>query len=138
MASMFDDFDATLSDAIKGTFAEAAIHRPRVSVQYAERAVDPDRPQHLIHGVFSAGPANDLLKGSARGADFSGTTRTVSMSAEFWMAKAQVDALADLPAKGDRLTLTSRAGPPVYAISAVQHTDLGDLTLTLVREDPIP
>ena len=135
MVSLFDDLDAALSDAITGAFAEAAIHRPRVSAQYAERAVDPDRPQHLIHGVFSAGPADDRLKGNARGSEFSGTTRLVSANAEFWIAKAEVDALTALPAKGDTITRTSRTGNPAYAVSSVQHTDLGDLNLILVRED---
>ena len=135
MASMFDDLDAALSDAIGGAFAEAAIHRPRVSAQYTERAVDPERPQHFIHGLFSAGPADDGLKGIARGSEFSGTTRVASASAEFWIAKAQVAALTALPAKGDTITLTSRAASPTYAVSSVQHTDMGDLNLILVWED---
>ena len=135
MASMFDDLDAVVSDAIGGAFAEAATHRPRVSAQYTERAVDPERPQHLIHGVFSAGPADDGLKGIARGSEFSGTTRVASASAEFWIAKAQVDALTALPDKGDTITLISRAVSPTYAVSSVQHTDIGDLNLILVWED---
>ena len=135
MASMFDDLDTAISGVIKDAFAEAAVHRPRVSVQYVERATDPDRPQNLIHGVFSAGPADDQLKGNARGSEFSGTTRLVSANAEFWIAKAEVDALTALPAKGDTITLTSRTGNPAYAVSSVQHTDLGDLNLILVRED---
>jgi hypothetical protein len=61
-----------------------------------------------------------------------------SASAEFWLARAQVDGLTALPAKGDTITLTNRAGSPVYAISVIHHTDMGDLTLILVREDPIP
>lgn len=135
MTSLFDDLDAALSGAIKGAFAETAIHRPRVSAQYVERTADPDRPQHLIYGVFSAGPADDQLKGAARGSEFSGTTRVASASAEFWIAKAEVDALTALPAKGDTIRLTSRAGSPTYAVSSVQHTDMGDLNLILVWED---
>ena len=127
-----------LSDAIRQAVAEPAVHRPRVSEQYAERVVDADRPQHLIQGVFSAGPADDPLRGSARGSQFSGTTRAASLSAEFWIARAEVDALTELPTKGDSITLTSRAGSPVYAVSLVQHTDMGDLTLILVREDEPP
>jgi hypothetical protein len=132
---MFDELDAALSGAIGGVFAEAATHRPRVSAQYTERAVDPERPQHLIHGVFSTGPADDGLKGTALGSEFSGTTRVVSASAEFWIAKVEVDALTALPAKGDTITLTSRAASPTYAVSSVQHTDMGDLNLILVWED---
>lgn len=131
----FLDLDAELSGAIRGAFAEPAVHWPRVSEQYAERVIDVDRPQHLIHGVFSAGPADDPLRGSARGSQFSGTTRAASLSAEFWIARAEVDALTELPMKGDTLTLMSRVGSPVYAVSLVQHTDVGDLTLILVRED---
>ena len=65
----------------------------------------------------------------------SGTTKLASTAAEFWIAKAQVDALTALPAKGDTITLTSRAASPTYAVSSVQHTDMGDLNLILVWED---
>ena len=138
MASMFDDFDAVLSEAIGGAFAEPALLRPRLSAQYAERAVDPDRAEVTVHGVFSAGPVKDDLRGQARGGQMSGTTKLASTAAEFWIAKAQVDALSALPAKGDTITLTSRAGSPVYAISAAHHTDMGDLNLILVQEDDVP
>mgnify|MGYP002737501796 CR=1 FL=1 len=132
---MFDDLDAALAGAIKGAFAEVAVLRPRVSTQYVERTTDPDRAQNLVYGVFSAGPAVDQLRGQARGSDFSGTTRVASTSAEFWIAKAEVDALAALPAKGDTITLTARPGCPVYAVAQVQHTDMGDINLILVWED---
>lgn len=135
---MFDDLDAALSGAIKGAFAEVAVLLPRVSTLYAERVANPAREGQTTYGVFSAGPADDQLRGSARGSEFSGTTRVASMSAEFWIAKAEVDALDALPARGDTVTLTARSGSPVYAISAVQHTDMGDLNLILVREDQPP
>ena len=135
MASMFDDLDAALSGAIKGAFAEVAVLLPRVSTLYAERTIDADRDAQTTYGVFSAGPADDQLRGAARGSDFSGTTRLASTSAEFWIAKAEVAALDALPAKGDTITLTARTGSPVYAIVQVQHTDMGDLNLILARED---
>jgi len=138
VASMFDDLDAALSGAIKGAFAEVAVHRPRVSVQYAERAAAPDRAEVPVHGIFSAGPVQDDLRGQGRGGQMSGTTKLGSTAAEFWIAKAQVAALTALPAKGDAITLISRVGSPVYAISAVHHTDMGDLNLILVREDDVP
>lgn len=70
----FHDLDAAVSGAIDGAYAEAAVHRPRVSAQYVDRRPDPDRSHHLIHGVFSAGPSDDPLKGAARGSQSSGTT----------------------------------------------------------------
>lgn len=135
---MFDDLDAALSGAIKGAFAEVAVLLPRTSTPYAERVADQSREAQTTFGVFSAGPAVDQLRGQARGSDFSGTSRTLSMSAEFWIAKAEVDALDALPAKGDAVTLTARTGSPVYAIAQVQHTDMGDINLILVREDQPP
>lgn len=135
MTSIFDALDAAVSTAIKTTFSEVAVLRPRVSVQYVERAVDADRPQTIIHGVFSSGPADHDLRGQSTGPQFGGSTRLASASAEFWIAKAEVDALAALPVKGDTITLTARAGCPVYAIARVQPTDLGDLNLILVSED---
>lgn len=132
----FDDLDRTASAALAGAFAEAAVLRPVVSSQYAVRATDPDRPEVTITGVFSAGPAQQGLDGQAGG--FSGGTRVTSTSATFWIAKTQVEALTMAPANGDALILTNRAGKPRYAISALHHTDLGDLTLILVREDAAP
>jgi hypothetical protein len=135
---MFDDLDAALSGAIKGAFAEVAVLLPRVSTLYAERVANPAREGQTTYGVFSAGPADDQLRGNARGSEFSGTSRLATTSAEFWIAKAEVEALDALPARGDTITLTARSGSPVYAISAVQHTDMGDLNLILVREDQPP
>lgn len=136
--SVFEDLDVRVSAALASVFAEPAHLRPRLSAQYAERANDPDRPEVALHGIFSAGPAQGDLRGQALGGQMSGTTKLSTTAAAFWLAKAQVDALTALPAKGDAITLTSRAGSPVYAISAVQHTDMGDLTLILVREDDAP
>ena len=136
--SAFEALDVGLSAALSEAFAEPAHLRPRLSTQYAERAADPDRAEVTVHGIFSAGPVKDDLRGQARGGQMSGTTKLGSTAAEFWIAKAQVDALTALPAKGDAITLISRAGSPVYAISAVHHTDMGDLNLILVREDPVP
>ena len=138
MAPMFDDFDAALSEAIRGTFAEAALLQARVSTQYVERAPDPAHPAQTVRGVFAGGPASDQIKGQARGAQFVGATRLHSESAEFWIAKADALTLSAPPAKGDRLTLSSRPGSPSYSVSAVQTTDMGDLNLILTAEDPSP
>lgn len=134
--TFFKDCSARLSEDVSTAFAELALLRPRVASQYAEPATDPNRREAMVHGIFSAGPAQEDLSGQARGGQLSGTTQFASTAAEFWIAWAQVDALTAPPAKGDTITLTSRTGSPAYAISAVHHTDLGDLTLTLVREDP--
>jgi len=133
--SAFEALDGDLSAALSEMFAEPAQLHPRLSGQYAERAIDPDRLDATLHGIFSARPAQDDLRGQARGGQMSGTTKLASTSAEFWIAKAQVAALAALPTKGDTIMLTSRTGSPLYAISLVQHTDMGDLNLILVRED---
>jgi len=135
MKPRFDALDTNLSAAISGVFAEPARLQPRKSTQYAERAADPDRAGVIIHGIFSAGPAQSDLRGEARGRPFAGTTQLVSTVASFWIAKAELTALTALPAKGDTITFTSRVGSPVYAITTIQHTDMGDLTLDLVRED---
>ncbi len=132
---MFDALDAAMTGAIKTAFAEVAVLRPRVSAQYVERAADPDRPTNTVSGVFSAGPSDERLQGTTRGSEFKGPTHIAAASAEFWIAKAEVDALPALPAKGDLLTLTGRPDSPTYAITRVQPTDMGDLNLILVRED---
>ena len=138
MSTLFDDLDAQVSGTIDAAFGEIAVLRPRVSAQYAERAEDPSRQVTTVTGVFSAGPAWGPLKGRSAGGEFSGGTRVVSQSAEFWLAAETVQSLVTRPQKGDALTLTGREGAPVYALSQVHPSDMGDLTLILVLEDETP
>jgi hypothetical protein len=137
MSFSFNELDAALSDAASSVFAEAALLRPRVPTQYAERSADPDRPEAMTYGIFSAGPAQEDLRGQARSGQMSGTTKLSTAAAEFWIAKPQIDQLPWLPITGDAVILTARSGQPIYAISKVTTSDLGDLTLILVQEDEI-
>ena len=136
--TLFNDLDAQVSGTIDAAFGEVAVLRPRASLPYAERAEDPSRQVATVTGVFSAGPADAPLKGSTAGAAFSGGTRVVSQSAEFWLLAEQVRALAARPVKGDALTLTGREGAPVFSVSQVQPSVMGDLTLILVLEHETP
>ena len=136
--TLFDDLDAQVSGTIDAAFGEIAVLRPRVPSQYAERAEDPSREVATVTGVFSAGPAEAPLKGSTAGAAFSGGTRVASQSAEFWLAAETVQSLVARPQKGDALTLAGRPEAPVYALSQVHPSDMGDLTLILVLEDETP
>ena len=136
--TLFDDLDAQVSGTIDAAFGEVAVLRPRVSAQYAARAEDASRQVTTVTGVFSAGPAEAPLKGVSAGAAFSGGTRVVSQSAAFWLSTKTVQSLVYRPRKGDALTLTGRAGAPVYALSQVHPSDMGDLTLILVLEDETP
>lgn len=135
MASPFDDLDRMLSGAADETFGEAAILTPRSSAQYAARTADADRVAASVRGVFSAGPGDAQVKGQATGGEFSGATRFGVMKAEFWMSAAGLAGLGFAPAKGDTIAFPGRAGSPVYSVAAIQHTDLGDTALILVRED---
>jgi hypothetical protein len=138
MTAAFEALDETLSAALSGAFAEPTLLRPRVSSQYAERSADPDRAATVTYGIFSAGPAQEDLRGQARGGHMSGTTKLSTAAAEFWIAKPQIDQLPWLPITGDAVVLTARSGQPSYAISRIATSDLGDLTLMLVREDETP
>ena len=138
MTSPFDAFDASLSAATVHAFGERAVLRPRVSSQYAERTTDEDRHQHAVTGVFSAGPADSSLKGSASSGDFAGTTRLATLTAAFWIAADTVATLSVRPVKGDTITLIGRDGCPVYAIARVEPSDRGDLNFILVHEDQPP
>ncbi len=135
MASPFDALDELVSSAVQTAYGEAAILTPRVSSQYGQRSSDQDRPATNVWGVVSAGPGESQIKGQATGGEFSGSTRMHVMRAEFWMTAAQVSALGFAPAKGDKIAFPGRAGLPVYSVSGVQHTDMGDTALILVRED---
>lgn len=137
MATAFEAWDETLSAALSGAFAEPVLLRPRMPTQYAERSVDPDRPEAMTYGIFSAGPAQEDLRGQARGGQMPGMTKLSTTAAEFWIAKPQIDQLPWLPITGDAVVLTARSGQPIYAISRVATSDLGDLTLILVREDDL-
>lgn len=137
MSFSFNELDAALSDAASSVFAEAALLRPRMSTQYVERSPDPGRPEAMTYGIFSAGPAQEDLRGQARGGQMSGTTKLSTTTTEFWIAKSQIDQLPWLPITGDAVVLTARSGQPIYAISKVATSDLGDLTLILVREDDL-
>ena len=134
----FNDLEAYTSSAVQEVFAEQAFLRPRVSMQYAERGADPDRPEAVTYGIFSAGTAQENLRGQARSGQMSGTTKLSTTATEFWVAKPQIDQLPWLPITGDAVVLPVRSGQPIYAISRVATSDLGDLTLILVREDDVP
>ena len=138
MTTAFEALDETLSAALSSAFAEPALLRPRVSTQYAERSADPDRPEAMAYGIFSAGLAQEDLRGQARGGQMSGTTKLSTAAAEFWIAKPQIDQLPWLPITSDAVILTARNSQPIYAISRVATSDLGDLTLILVRQDETP
>lgn len=137
MSFSFNELDAAWSDAASSVFAEAALLRPRVSTQYMERSPDPDRHEAMTYGIFSAGPAEEDLRGQTRGGQMSGTTKLSTAAVEFWIAKPQIDQLPWLPITGDAVVLTARSGQPIYAISRVAPSDLGDLSLILVREDDL-
>jgi len=135
MASPFDELDDLLSSAVMTAYGEAAVLTPRTSSQYAVRQSDPARAPANVWGVLSAGPGEGPVKGQAVGGEFVGTTRIGTMQAEFWMTAAQVAALGFAPARGDTVAFPGRAGAPVYAVTAIQKTDVGDIALILVRED---
>ncbi len=135
MVSPFDALDELVSAAVETAYGEAAILTPRVSSQYLQRSADGSRPAANVWGVFSAGPGESQIKGQASGGEFSGSTRMQVMRAEFWLTAAQVSALGFAPAKGDRIAFPGRAVSPVYTVTAIQHTGLGDTALILVRED---
>jgi hypothetical protein len=135
MASPFDALDDLVSSAVQTAYGEAAILTPRSSSQYVVRTADEDRPAANVWGVFSAGPGDLQIKGQATGGEFSGTTRLGVMRAEFWMTAVQVAAPGFAPARGDTIAFPGRAGSPVYSVAAIQHTDMGDTALLLVRED---
>jgi hypothetical protein len=135
MASPFAKSDAALTAATVRAFGEGAVLRPRVFCQYGEPGADQERQEQAVTGIFSAGPAESPLKGPARSGDFAGATRLATLSAEFWIGADMVASLVARPMKGDTITLIGRDGCPVYTISRVEPSDLGDLNLVLARED---
>lgn len=135
MTSPFDDLDQMLSSAMVTAYGEAAILTPRISSQYVARASDPSRSAVNVWGVFSAGAADQQIKGQAVGGEFAGTTRLSVTKSEFWLSAEQLRALGFAPQKGDKISFPGRPGAPVYSIASIQNTNMGDAALVLVRED---
>lgn len=135
MVSPFDDLDQMISSTVLTAYGEAAIITPRTSSQYVERKADPNRSEANVWGVFSAGPTESDIRGQSESRGFSGTTRVGSMKAEFWISPEQIRSLGFKPQRGDTISFPGRCGSPVYAVAGLQHTDMGDLALILVRED---
>lgn len=121
MTSDFEALDSAMSAVMSSAFAEPARLRPRMYSQYAERAADPNRSEAMVHGIFSAGPAQEDLSGQARGGQFSGTTKLASTAAEFWIARAQVDALPWSPVTGDALVLIGETPAAVVAFADAEE-----------------
>lgn len=136
MPSPFDALIAAADGAVMGVHGEsvAAVLTPRLRTQYAARGSDPARPSTTIAGVFTEAPAVDQIRGQAVG-EFAGTTRLGSAAPEFWLPASTVAALPYAIAQGDLVTFPGRAGAPVYSVSHIQPTGLGDLNLVLARED---
>lgn len=135
MPTVFDSAEADMASALATAFGEVALHTPRTSSGYTSRATDPDRLGGTIRGVFSAGEALERLKGETQGGEFSGLTRSSSLSSQFWMSAA---ARADAPSAlkvGDAIAFTERPGSPVYAITRIEESDRGDANLILAIED---
>ena len=135
MASPFDALDDAASSAVLATFGERVVLRPRASEQYVERQPDVDRNETTVWGIFSAGPGAMQIKGQAMGKDLGGTTRINTLESEFWIGREQVEALPFAVTKGDVVRFVERLDCPVYAVSTIQRTHMGDLNLLLVRED---
>jgi hypothetical protein len=136
VASPFDDLDAAASAVTAALYGEAALLRARSRALYATPGPDTSRGEIEVFGVFSKSTGSGPIKGQATGAEFGGTTRLNMASAEFWLAAEQVAMMVHRPAKGDELVLHERPGQPAYAITAVHESNMGDVALTLVREDP--
>lgn len=132
--SLNTDPFAALDGVHDDAFGEAAVLTPQQREQYTANAGDGDRPAATVRGVFSAGPARDDIRGRSRGGGFAGTTRVAMTRAGFWLTGASADALGYDILRGDKLTLTARPGLPIYEVTEVQITDLGDVNLKLVRE----
>jgi len=131
VASIFDDMDAVVAGTFGG--GEAAIITPRAREQYTSGAVDTDRPENIIHGVFSAGPASEGIAG-ASAQERAGISAFGSEAAEFWITAIEIAAIHFPIRRGDRLSLPERDGNPTFTIAAIQITDQGDRNLILTRE----
>lgn len=125
---------AALDGVQDAVFGEAAVLTPQQEDQYVANVADGNRPAAIIRGVFSAGPARDDIRGRSSGGAFAGATRVSVVRAGFWLPQANAAALGYEILKGDKLALTARPGVPVYVVTEVQPTDLGDVNLKLVRE----
>ena len=128
MASIFDELDASLSEAIGEVMAEVAVLLPRVTRSYEARSVDVDRASFSFRGVFSDGP-----EAKASGGQYFSAPLVQDMIADFWIAARDVAQLPFEPEKGDQISMVSRPGQPAFMISGLHRTSQGELLLILVE-----
>jgi hypothetical protein len=136
MATHFGQLKQQAASAVILTFGEPALLTFRIRDVYVAPTPYNDRPAQMTRGVFSARSVE--LPGQRTGTSTETVTQVIGPTSEFRLATPDVDNLAFLPRPGDLVTLTGRRGRPLYAVSAVHMTDVGDLNLLLVREDPEP
>lgn len=134
MGSPFEAAMAAADAVIGATFGEPIRVTPRVKATNKPPQPDPSRAVRTVRGTFTRAPAVDRLQGVRTGTQLQGMSRVAGAETAVWLEAAQLALLGYMPAAGDLVTLTGRAGAPSYAVATAPPDDLGGVTLTLTLE----
>lgn len=134
MASPFDAAMAAADAVQNSVFGEPVTIAPRIATPRRGQAPDTNREARTVTGVFTLVGDEVPLEGSRRGADGRGTTTFAVGDAKVWLSRESVVALGFTPRKGDAVSLPDRNTDERWAIVRPDPSDLGDITLHIVRE----
>ena len=137
MASPFEAAMAAADAVLAGVFGEdldTVLVQPRVLGELSGSKADATRPAMGITGVFTLVSLKDRLAGVRQGTELTGMTKVATAEARLWLPAAQANRLGYLIRNGDRIVLSGRPGAPAWEVVDPGFTDIGDYTLSLVRD----
>jgi hypothetical protein len=134
MPSRFEIDMARADGIITEYFGEPVKFMPRAAIPRRGQAADVVRETVVVTGVFTLVGDAVPLEGSRRGADGRGTTEFAVGDAKLWLSKENVAALGYRPKKGDAVLFTGRSVDDRWAVERADPSDVGDVTLHIVRE----
>lgn len=135
MANPFVAADAAAQAASETCFGETfevLAHLP--GGDYSGRQADTSRPARSVTGVLSVSSNEKPLSGAVLGHNPVGPARIAGVPAALWLSTAAVALLGYAIRKGDAVRCAGRLGTPVYTVTRVYQSDMGDITLELAAE----
>jgi hypothetical protein len=135
MANPFEAADAAAQAASEVCFGETFEVLARLpSGDYSGRQADMSRPVRSVAGILSMASSEKPLSGAVLGHDPTGPASIAGVPTSLWLSAAAATLLGYAIRKGDAVRCTGRSGTPVYTVSRVYKSDMGDITLDLAGE----
>ena len=134
--SLFDNLVGIADGVVTAVMSTRAELLPRLPARLALAGTDPSRPPFVVDGVFTDQPDLTALQGQRQGSgsEFKGTTVLAAATRSLWLSAAEASRPGYALRKHDAVRLLDKPGQPVFAITRVDVTDHGDVTLILTAE----